>query len=1126
MQSRPSANKEQAQVQTRALLFFGCALLFSSLILWAQDFRIDSYQIDSEGRLWLRHPADTNSYYILYRAETASAPQRPIALALGHDGPGYLSDPAPAHTNSTAFYRVRCVPLDAPIDCDLDGIDDVYELRHSGFLNPIDPSDADQDSDGDGISNFAEYLRGTDPGAPTAIFTNDVRMDYVCAYYNGYEVIVDGATLTANCELRLRSLTLRNGGVLAHLSDFYRLRLTVTNDLRVDATSRIDVTGRGIGPGSGAGMAGGRHCCTGGGGHGGAGGYGQLTYGGATYGSITEPMDLGSGGGYVAGSTSYGGGAVRLDVHGRFQLDGELLAEGQPGSGDNGGAGSGGSIFVSAGVLAGAGRISANGGSASTGSLGGGGGGGRVALYFGTNAFEGGISARGGTGYLAGGAGTIFTRRQTESLGTLLIDNGHLSGATTEMSRSNNVPGALIIQGGAIVGPRPGETHFHLVVMGDASIEHDGAMSADGRGIGAGSGGGTARGDFCCTGGAGYGGAGGSGTNTAGGAAYGSITEPMDLGSGGGYAGGTESYGGGAIRLSVTGTLRVEGRLTANGWAGSGIHGGAGSGGSLYLSADRIAGRGQISANGGSNPAGSLGGGGGGGRIAIYFGTDEFAGVLTACGGDGAVAGGAGTVLVKGAAQTHGRLIVSNCGRRGATTEFSRQNIVPGDLIVREGGIVGPPAGEGDFHLIVLHDAFVEADGALSADGRGIGPGSGGGMAGGSHCCTGGGGHGGAGGLGTNSYAGGTYGWFAEPMELGSGGGYVPGSTGIGGGAMRVTVNGSLRVDGRISADGFPGSGAHGGAGSGGSLYLTANVLAGTGAISANGGSNPGGWLGGSGGGGRVAIHITTNDFAGEIMAQGGEGSQIGGAGTVWLKVAETGTLVLDNGGQVGAVTEMSRLNVVPGNLRVRGRAILGHRAGEGNFHVVIEGNAVIEPNGAIAVDGRGIGPGSGGGMAGGAHCCTGGGGHGGFGGAGEYSNGGTTYGWLTQPTDLGSGGGYVPESKSFGGGAVRLTVSGQLRVDGRLSADGDAGSGPNGGAGSGGSIYVVAQSLSGAGIISANGGSNPDGWLGGGGGGGRIAILSTLQSVFGRIEATGGAGWQNGRPGTIYLEQVTSPEP
>ncbi|MBI2998261.1 MAG: choice-of-anchor D domain-containing protein [Deltaproteobacteria bacterium] len=46
-------------------------------------------------------------------------------------------------------------------DSDGDGLPDVYEIAHS--LNPNDPSDANQDPDGDGLTNLQEFQLGTDP---------------------------------------------------------------------------------------------------------------------------------------------------------------------------------------------------------------------------------------------------------------------------------------------------------------------------------------------------------------------------------------------------------------------------------------------------------------------------------------------------------------------------------------------------------------------------------------------------------------------------------------------------------------------------------------------------------------------------------------------------------------------------------------------------------------------------------------------------------------------------------------------------------------------------------------------------------------------------------------------------
>jgi len=49
-------------------------------------------------------------------------------------------------------------------DGDSDQIGDTWETEHG--LNPIDPTDAGQDPDGDGLTNFEEFQTGTDPQNP------------------------------------------------------------------------------------------------------------------------------------------------------------------------------------------------------------------------------------------------------------------------------------------------------------------------------------------------------------------------------------------------------------------------------------------------------------------------------------------------------------------------------------------------------------------------------------------------------------------------------------------------------------------------------------------------------------------------------------------------------------------------------------------------------------------------------------------------------------------------------------------------------------------------------------------------------------------------------------------------
>src|SRR5207245_1030579 len=94
------------------------------------------------------------------------------------------------------------------------------------------------------------------------------------------------------------------------------------------------------------------------------------------------------------------------------------------------GGGSGGSLWLTAGRLLGAGTISANGGSGGL-PVGGGGGGGRIALYSNTNLFAGNISARGGVGANYGGAGTIYISSNNTSAAQVIVDNAGSRGTNT-----------------------------------------------------------------------------------------------------------------------------------------------------------------------------------------------------------------------------------------------------------------------------------------------------------------------------------------------------------------------------------------------------------------------------------------------------------------------------------------------------------------------------------------------------------------------------------------------------------------------------------------------------------------------------------------------------------------------
>ena len=861
-----------------------------------------------------------------------------------------------------------------------------------------------------------------------------------------------------------------------------------------------------------------------------------------------------------------------------------------------GGGGAGGSININCGVLTGSGRIVANGGGGG-GTTGGGGGGGRIAVYATDSSFTGSINAYGGGGANFGGAGTVFT--QMAGASQLLLDNGSnprtytpvqtISGAALNIRNGAKVMATSAVAFNSLLVATNGwltqlpASSLDLSVSNSAVIQPGGGFTADflgkagGQGIAAGRSGVPPY--FNCSGG-GYGGKGGfaasnaaaGGVNTADTAAS---PSPTYSGSGGGTYG-TSSLGGsggGFCKLTVGGTLQLDGLISANGGDGAGPGGGGGgAGGGVYLTVGTLTGGGTIRVNGGTGAnGGGGGGGGGGGRIAIYLGTNQFSGALTAFGGGGANYGGGGTIYLKTNSFNSAQLIVDNGGNLGADTLY--QSSSGTDLILRNGGSCfvsgtvnfGNLTVDSNSWLFVSNNApssatlyatsiTVQPGGGISADSAGYNAnsGNGAGTANGAippyFACSGAG-HGGygAGGFSNTVYGGGFfYDTASNPSLAGSGGGnnlpYSPG--GKGGGVITLSLQGAIQLNGTLSANGGNGTGIGGGGGSGGSLNISCTKLTGNGVISANGGY--GAPSGGGGAGGMIAISTASNLFTGTVSAYGGGGANWGGAGTLFFKTNTTGqsVLVLDNGGHPGTSTPM----VLASNFILRNGAsgfqsyppqtissllitsnawLVPGNNSSGMVNLTVNGNATIQSGGGIVTDASGsaqnVGTGHGNYYPStGWNLCSGAG-HGGYGGA-AYTNsvsGGATYDSSATPIISGSGGGgQAPYSiGGAGGGLVTLTVNGILQLDGRISANGGNGSGFGGGGGSGGGIRLTQTTLSGTGSITANGGNGAN-LFGGGGGGGRIAILNTSRTnaFSGNISAYGGGGASYGGAGTIYF--------
>jgi hypothetical protein len=197
-------------------------------------------------------------------------------------------------------------------------------------------------------------------------------------------------------------------------------------------------------------------------------------------------------------------------------------------------------------------------------------------------------------------------------------------------------------------------------------------------------------------GGGGHGGAGGISYDSVTSATYGLNTAPVLFGSGGGAAGTAGGIGGGKVRLDVTGTLTVNGSISANGSAGGyspgGVAGGGGSGGSVYISTGILAGSGSIDADGGDGGNSTAntqdGSGGGGGRIAVYYDTSTFSDLtnitatkgLKGSGGTNSADGSNGTTFILD--QTTDDLNVTSGLDFRSDGDYTRGNITFGDGVL------------------------------------------------------------------------------------------------------------------------------------------------------------------------------------------------------------------------------------------------------------------------------------------------------------------------------------------------------------------------------------------------------------------------------------------------------------
>jgi len=876
----------------------------------------------------------------------------------------------------------------------------------------------------------------------------------------------------------------------------------------------------------------------GGGGHIGFGGNGlNAANGGAAYDSFLAPGSPGSGGGGGRdqgcndGAGGAGGGVVSLSAANTLTLNGKVTADGLSGhaasgfNGDSGGGGgAGGAVVLSAANLAGNGTVHANGGAgASSAGIGGGGGsGGAVAVVVtGSNASSLSLSAGGGSsasGSAAGGAGVVASKVGVATVYDLAVGGSatsvQTSQAATPFHGSAPTFGAVAFNNCAPSFDNSSSANFSSLVIAGTATVNGSAIAWGGNAeikpnavlqLAAGSTQG--------------------GLQVDGGGLFRQLnTQQLSFTSVSLQPGSVMTHGpnGGASRAAVL-NLNVSGDLTLS------------PGASILLDGSGYGGGNPQLAQTGQSPGFGPGGGGSGGNG-------------SGAGGGHGGGGGNGDATGLGGVANDDTINPTDLGSGGAGAYSSAGSAGGGAAIIKVAGTLA-------------------LNGLISANGSSTAPDS--------YYATGGGG--GAGGT-INLTAGTLTGTGTLRANGGNGSGY--GGASGGGGRIAISISAAdssaLSIsanNGNIIGNGRGAPPLNGGAGTlavqepGGSGYnltigtTTLNPQAPTlitGASPSFAGVNLSNSIVAFGA--AAAANFTTLTATG-VVTMSAPGLTVGSFVLVGSMTLTTGGLTcganpleIRAGGLLSlAASAVSNCNLVVRNggifkqsnafalnllsIEVDSGGQLTHAPNGGSktafLNLNVSGNFNLQSGAAILVDGLGYsgrvgsqtGAGSGGGGTGGSRN-GGGGGHGGAGAASsDGSQGGAIYDSAFFPEDLGSQGGGSTLGGGIGGGAgggaIVLQVGGSCTLNGLVSANGIAGTpetynGSGGGGGGGGTVNIGVATLSGAGMIRANGGGGT-GYGGAGGGGGRIALsYGSKTGTLALLAAGGTTSSGNGSAGTV----------
>jgi hypothetical protein len=593
---------------------------------------------------------------------------------------------------------------------------------------------------------------------------------------------------------------------------------------------------------------------------------------------------------------------------------------------------------------------------------------------------------------------------------------------------------------------------------------------------------------------------------------YNDLYEPRRFGSAGGAGASPDSEhgarGGGVLWVNVTVELLLDGQIAANGVEGERESSGGGSGGSIWVHAELIKGRGNISTHGGDGHENALepGGGGAGGRVALYIRQNETSPGfhIFSCGGKSAYeAGGPGTGFVWHETFELRTLIVDNCGLEPRTKKDDLFRIVNAIELTDSSGKVWDYTDltEDAGHAWILPESaahrFASFNGSFHFEEFE--------MWGNAHLAF----------LADPVYANLTI--FSHDFH-----GDRTGTLHLAGGQDMDLEREEISVPFNVWAY----SGSH--------LGLAKTVDIHSVFIQMYG---------------RLShVHNMTIHREGDFWANDG-GATTGLNNSEYyfqyLTIADAGQFHMETHPIDDVGIRLETIGTyVEGGAEMRGAKVRFHSKevriddggtvnSDGLGYHTRHGQGAETIHGIVNI-GRGHDSASG----------ASGGGHGGSAGRGGVTSGqtlvGAAYGDFYEPYLFGSAGGSGeiadPEHGGRGGGIFWFNISDILTVDGEIRASGTEGQVKYSGGGSGGSIWINCNRFHGTGNVTSHGGAGyfhvdevygtpqgPPNYSGGGGGGGRVGIYFFINDTFtGRIYAAGGPALQDsaeaGGPGTAFV--------